>query len=95
MGEEECAQRRAEKRGSEAQRWKAMDAHPELAGIDAGAWDEIYDVFGAGDEYDWVLDGDDDPSDTEVARGGMRCQDVSFNCFLIMSISPLTVYAGV
>ena len=95
MGEEERAQRRAEKRGSEAQRRKAMDARPELAGIDAGAWDEIYDVFGAGDEYDWVLDGDDDPSDTEVAQKDMRYQDVSFNCFLIMSISPLTVYAGI
>lgn len=78
MGEEERAQRRAEKRRSEAQRRKAMDARPELAGIDPGAWDEIYDVFGAGDEYDWALDGEDDHSDTELAQKDMRYQDVSF-----------------
>ena len=34
-----------------------MDACPELTGIDAGAWDEIYDVFGVGDQYNWVLNG--------------------------------------
>lgn len=77
MGEEERAQRRAEKRRSEAQRRKALDARPELAGIDPSAWDEIYDVFGNGDEYDWALDDDDDPSDTELNQKEMRYQDVS------------------
>lgn len=79
MGEEERAQRRAEKRRNQAQRRKAMDARPELAGIDPNAWDEIYDVFGNGDEYDWALDEDEDAaSDTELNQKEMRYQDVSF-----------------
>jgi hypothetical protein len=30
------------------------------------AWDDIYDVFGNGDEYDWVLE------DEEQQMGGLK-----------------------
>jgi hypothetical protein len=78
MGEEEREQRRREKRRSEKQRRKAMDARPELAGIDSSAWDEIYDVFGNGDDYDWALDDDEEGSDPELTQKEMRYQDVSY-----------------
>lgn len=55
-----------------------MDARPELAGIDPSAWDEIYDVFGAGDEYDWALDDDEEAlSDHELGQKEMKYEDVS------------------
>lgn len=76
MGEEERAQRRAERKRSEQQRKKAMDSRPELAEVDPGAWDEIFDVFGNGDDYDWALDDDEEGSDTENALKDMRYQDV-------------------
>lgn len=76
MGEEELAQKRRERKQDAQRRKKAMDARPELAGIDAGAWDEIYDVFGAGDDYDWALDEDEAHSDHEGAPKEMRYQDV-------------------
>ncbi|KAF9246316.1 SH2 domain-containing protein [Melanogaster broomeanus] len=61
----------------ERQRRKAMGSRPELAGIDANAWDEIHDVFGDGHEYDWALDGDDEAEyNEERAKPEMRYQDV-------------------
>jgi transcription elongation factor SPT6 len=76
MGEEERLQRRKDKRRREREQRSAMKARPELAGIDPAAWDEIFDVFGLGTEYDWALDHEDEPSDTEQAPKEMRYQDV-------------------
>lgn len=59
MGEEEREEQRRERRRVEKERRKAMGARPELAGIDAGAWDEIFEVFGDGTDYDWALDDED------------------------------------
>ena len=43
------------------------------------AWDEIFDVFGDGREYEWALDGDDGMEDHEdVVKPEMKYQDVSF-----------------
>ena len=79
MGEEEREQRRRDKRRGEQQLRKAMGARPELAGIDPNAWDEIFDVFGLGTEYDWALDHEDEPSDNEEAPKEMRYQDVRYS----------------
>ncbi|KAG8713489.1 Transcription elongation factor spt6 [Ceratobasidium sp. 423] len=59
MGEEEREEQRRERRRVEKERRKLMGARPELAGIDAGAWDEIFEVFGDGTDYDWALDDED------------------------------------
>ncbi|CAE6414499.1 unnamed protein product [Rhizoctonia solani] len=59
MGEEEREEQRRERRRVEKERRKAMGARPELAGIDVGAWDEIFEVFGDGTDYDWALDDED------------------------------------
>ena len=75
MGEEEREERRREKRRDERQRRRAMGARPELAGIDAAAWDEVWDVFGLGTEYDWALDNDEDLSDHEREKE-LKYQDV-------------------
>ncbi|CAE6509346.1 unnamed protein product [Rhizoctonia solani] len=67
MGEEEREEQRRERRRVEKERRKAMGARPELAGIDAGAWDEIFEVFGDGTDYDWALDDEDLAEEYEPA----------------------------
>ncbi|KAF8319346.1 hypothetical protein DL93DRAFT_2178674 [Clavulina sp. PMI_390] len=74
MGEEERAERRAEKKRSEAQRKKAMGSHVQMTGFEPGVFDEIYEVFGQGDDYDWALD-EEDMSDSEQPKD-MKWQDV-------------------
>ncbi|KAG9097196.1 Transcription elongation factor spt6, partial [Ceratobasidium sp. 370] len=77
MGEEEREEQRRERRRAEKERRKAMGARPELAGIDAGAWDEIFEVFGDGTDYDWALDDEDLAEEYEPApKPEMSYQDV-------------------
>lgn len=77
MGEEEREEQRRERRRAEKERRKAMGARPELAGIDAGAWDEIFEVFGDGTDYDWALDDEDLDEYEQPAKPEMSYQDVS------------------
>ena len=42
------------------------------------AWDEIYDVFGDGHDYDWALVEEEELGlEEDVPKGEMRYQDVS------------------
>jgi transcription elongation factor SPT6 len=78
MGEEEREEQRRERRRVEKERRKAMGARPELAGIDAGAWDEIFEVFGDGTDYDWALDDEDLAEEYEpVSKPDLTYNDVS------------------
>ncbi|THH26563.1 hypothetical protein EUX98_g7622 [Antrodiella citrinella] len=77
LDEEAREERRRERRRLEKERRKAMGSRPELAGIDAGAWDEIYEVFGDGHDYDWALVHDDEVTlDEEQGKPDMKYQDV-------------------
>ncbi|KAG5652250.1 hypothetical protein H0H81_005645 [Sphagnurus paluster] len=77
MDEEAREERRREKKQEQERRKKARGARPELAGIDAIAWDEIHDVFGDGHEYDWALEGEDEIHyDEDNLKPEMRYQDV-------------------
>ncbi|KAL6300573.1 SH2 domain-containing protein [Sparassis latifolia] len=77
MDEDEREERRKERRRLEKARRKAMGSRPELAGIDANAWDEIHEVFGDGHDYDWALVDDDEvPYDEEQVKPEMKYQDV-------------------
>ncbi|QRV99986.1 transcription elongation factor SPT6 [Ceratobasidium sp. AG-Ba] len=78
MGEEEREEQRRERRRLEKERRKAMGARPELVGIDAGAWDEIFEVFGDGTDYDWALDDEDLMGDEyeQPPKPEMSYQDV-------------------
>ncbi|KAF9483749.1 transcription elongation factor SPT6 [Pholiota conissans] len=76
MNDETREARRQEKRQEQIRRKRAR-VRPELAGIDANAWDEIHDVFGDGHEYDWALVGDDEAEyEEELAKPEMKYQDV-------------------
>ncbi|KAF8964059.1 transcription elongation factor SPT6 [Flammula alnicola] len=76
MNEEAREARRQEKRQEQLRRKRAR-VRPELAGIDANAWDEIHDVFGDGHEYDWALAGDDEADyEEEQIKPDMKYQDV-------------------
>ncbi|CCM04612.1 uncharacterized protein FIBRA_06796 [Fibroporia radiculosa] len=76
MDEEEREERRQERRRLEKARRKAM-GRPELAGIDANAWEEIHEVFGDGHDYDWALMADDEAAiDEEQQKPEMKYQDV-------------------
>ncbi|KAJ3517179.1 hypothetical protein NLJ89_g675 [Agrocybe chaxingu] len=74
MNEEAREARREEKRQEQLRRRKAR-VRPELAGIDANAWDEIHDVFGDGHEYDWALV-DDDEFEEEHYKQDTKYQEV-------------------
>ncbi|KAI0082636.1 transcription elongation factor SPT6 [Panus rudis PR-1116 ss-1] len=77
MDEEAREERRRERKRLEKERRRAMGSRPELTGIDASAWEEIYEVFGDGHDFDWALEGDDElPNDEEQAKPDMRYQDV-------------------
>ncbi|KAF7304824.1 Transcription elongation factor Spt6 [Mycena kentingensis (nom. inval.)] len=56
-------------------RRKMARARPELAGIDAAAWHEIFDVFGDGRDYDYALD-DDDANEGEYQKPEAKFGDV-------------------
>lgn len=44
----------------------------------SSAWDEIFEVFGDGTDYDWALEDDDiGVADDIVPKSEMRYQDVS------------------
>ncbi|KAJ7581475.1 transcription elongation factor SPT6 [Mycena floridula] len=60
--------RRQERKRQEAQRRAQVRSHPQLAGIDANAWDEIHDVFGTGHEYDWALEADNQEEEEDVLK---------------------------
>ncbi|KAI0798004.1 transcription elongation factor Spt6 [Abortiporus biennis] len=78
MDEEEREERRRERRRREKERRRAMGSRPELAGIDANAWDEIYEVFGDGHDYDWALVEDEETlrDDEYGNKPDMKYQDV-------------------
>ncbi|KAI0306468.1 transcription elongation factor Spt6 [Multifurca ochricompacta] len=76
MDEEEREERRRERRRLEKERRKALGSHPELTGIDASAWDEIYEVFGDGRDYEWALVEDDDNDHEAPAKADTNFQDV-------------------
>ncbi|KAI0093685.1 transcription elongation factor Spt6 [Irpex rosettiformis] len=77
MDEEEREERRRERRRLEKERRKAMGSRPELSGIDANAWDEIYEVFGDGHDFDWALVDDEEvPAEDEQQKSEMKYQDV-------------------
>ncbi|KAF5373643.1 hypothetical protein D9758_000608 [Tetrapyrgos nigripes] len=78
MDEKAREERRKERRRKEIeQRRKIRGAHPELAGIDANAWAEIYDVFGDGHEFDWALVADEEMDlDEEHPKADKNLQDV-------------------
>ncbi|KAF5380895.1 hypothetical protein D9615_004007 [Tricholomella constricta] len=77
MDEETREERRREKKQEQERRKKARGARPELAGIDAATWHEIYDVFGDGHEYDWALEADHEIQyDEDNVKPEMKYQDV-------------------
>ncbi|KAI0054143.1 transcription elongation factor Spt6 [Auriscalpium vulgare] len=76
MDEEEREERRRERRRVEKERRKAMGSRPELTGIDANAWDEIYEVFGDGHDYDWALVDDEEEFAESPSKPEMNYHDV-------------------
>ncbi|CAK5277668.1 unnamed protein product [Mycena citricolor] len=76
--EAEKARRRQDR--MEKERLRRSRAKPELAGIDALAWDEIHDVFGDGHEFDWALvEEDEGPALDEVGRQDAKFTDVGLS----------------
>ncbi|WWD16106.1 transcription elongation factor SPT6 [Kwoniella shandongensis] len=72
-------ERRERKREEKLRRREAARTRPELAGVDRTSWDEIYAVFGDGQEYDWALEGEDGmdlDDDDEAAKKDLRLEDV-------------------
>ena len=48
-----------------------------ISNTPSSAWDEIYEVFGDGHDYDWALEGDDEQTyDEELLKPEMKYQDV-------------------
>ncbi|KAI9064455.1 transcription elongation factor Spt6 [Trametes sanguinea] len=77
MDENEREERRRERRRLEKARRRAFGSHPELAGIDQTAWEEIHEVFGDGHDYDWALADDEQAVDEEEPlKPEMKYQDV-------------------
>ncbi|KAF4578811.1 Transcription elongation factor spt6 [Pleurotus pulmonarius] len=76
MDEEAREERRKERRKLEKERRRAQGIRPELAGIDANAWDEIHEVFGDGHEYDWALAADEQVAIFNDTKQEMKYQDV-------------------
>ncbi|KAI5899362.1 transcription elongation factor Spt6 [Schizophyllum commune H4-8] len=75
MDEETRQERREERRRQEAERRRRVrSALPQLAGIDAGALDEMHDIFG-GDDYDWALEADEEIAEP-TEQPETRYQDV-------------------
>jgi hypothetical protein len=53
--------------------------------IDCSAWDEIYEVFGDGRDYEWALVEDDDNYHDILTKPDTSFQDVGFNFDLSVS----------
>ncbi|KAJ7063371.1 transcription elongation factor SPT6 [Mycena amicta] len=69
-------QERDERRKRQQQvRRKMARARPELTGIDASSWQEIFDVFGDGRDYDYALD-DDEANEGEYQKPETKFVDV-------------------
>ncbi|CED84385.1 Transcription elongation factor SPT6 [Phaffia rhodozyma] len=58
----EAAERARERKKAKKQAMKKGKAGKRggEGGISKAAWDDIYDIFGNGDEYDWALEGEDE-----------------------------------
>ncbi|KIY43359.1 hypothetical protein FISHEDRAFT_53087 [Fistulina hepatica ATCC 64428] len=76
--DEEARERRRKEREQERleRKRRARVVIPELAGIDANAWEEIHDVFGDGREYDWALEEDVLEDEYERPKGDISYQEV-------------------
>ncbi|KAL1411070.1 Transcription elongation factor spt6 [Vanrija albida] len=69
-------QRRQRRREEKARRREAARARPELSGVDKDSWDEIFDVFGDGHDYDWALEGEEGMEVEEETKKDLRLEDV-------------------
>ncbi|TFK29990.1 transcription elongation factor SPT6 [Coprinopsis marcescibilis] len=71
-------ERRRAQREDAQRRRRAQGARPaELPGIDVNAWDELHDVFGDGQDYEWALYSDEDVEQgEELLKPDMKYQDV-------------------
>ncbi|KAG8886008.1 Transcription elongation factor spt6 [Tulasnella sp. 331] len=72
MNEEE----RKERRRAEKAKRRAFGVRPDMAGIDPAAWDEIFDVFGDGRDYEWALEGEDGEDVEDPVKPEMKYTDV-------------------
>ncbi|KAG8984083.1 Transcription elongation factor spt6 [Tulasnella sp. JGI-2019a] len=72
MNEEE----RKERRRAEKAKRRAFGVRPDMAGIDPAAWDEIFDVFGDGRDYEWALEGEDGEDVEDAVKPEMKYTDV-------------------
>jgi hypothetical protein len=59
----------------------SANGHLRCANVLPSAWEEIIEVFGDGHDYDWALEGDEDPvehmEDEEAPKPDMKYTDVS------------------
>ncbi|EAL22689.1 hypothetical protein CNBB1380 [Cryptococcus deneoformans B-3501A] len=72
-------QRRERKRAEKLKRREQARSRPELTGVDRSSWDEIFAVFGDGQDYDWALEGEDGmdlDEEEEAAKKDLRLEDV-------------------
>lgn len=71
-------ERRARRREEKRIRREQARARPELAGVNQESWDEIYDVFGDGHDYDWALEGEEgvEEDEDEPKKKDLRLEDV-------------------
>ena len=73
-------QRRERRRAEKQRRREAAKARPDAAGMDRGSWDEIFAVFGDGQDYDWAMEGEEgeyQDEDEEATKKDLRLEDVS------------------
>ncbi|KIJ44055.1 hypothetical protein M422DRAFT_60198 [Sphaerobolus stellatus SS14] len=76
LGEEEREARRKARLEEKKALQKAL-SRPDMVGIDANAWDEIFEVFGDGTDYDWALEDDDAMAlDDASIKPEIKYQDV-------------------
>ena len=54
--------------------------------IDCSSWDEIYEVFGDGRDYEWALVEDDDNYHDILAKPDTSFQDVGSNLFFLFPV---------
>ncbi|ORY28271.1 SH2 domain-domain-containing protein [Naematelia encephala] len=74
-------QRRERKREEKLKRRAAARTRPEISGVDRGQWDEIFAVFGDGQDYDWAMEGEegmdiDEDDETQLRKKNLRLEDV-------------------
>jgi hypothetical protein len=63
----------------------------EIVNLQSGrAWDEIFEVFGDGTDYDWALDDEDIPQEEENLKGDLKFADVSTPFVLRVRIKALS-----